>query len=50
MDLGDYLWLVMTVGFVAVLAAATIYGRRHCRKDRLAKALEKEAIDRAYRD
>jgi hypothetical protein len=53
MDLGGYLWLIITVGFFAVLAGAMIYGTlqwRHRRKDRLAKEAEKKAVDRAYRD
>jgi hypothetical protein len=53
MDLGGYLGLIISIGFVAVLAAAMIYGTlqwRQRRKDRLAKEVEKEAVDRAYRD
>lgn len=53
MDLGSYLWLIINIGFVVVLAAAMIYGTyqwRRRRKDRLAKEVEKEAVDRAYRD
>ena len=53
MDFGSFLWLVIDVGFVAALAAALIYGAlqwRRRRNDRLAKEVEKEAVDRAYRD
>jgi hypothetical protein len=53
MDLGGYLWLIITVGFVGALAAVMIYGTyqwRRRRKDQLAKEVEKEAVDRAYRD
>ncbi|HKG73314.1 MAG TPA: hypothetical protein VKA79_03660 [Aestuariivirgaceae bacterium] len=53
MDLDAFLWLVIDVGFVAVLTGALIYGAfqwRRRRKDRFAKEAEQKAVDRAYRD
>jgi hypothetical protein len=53
MDLGGHLLLIIDIVFVAVLAAVIIYATyqwRQRRKDRLAKEIEKEAVDRAYRD
>jgi hypothetical protein len=53
MDLDAFLWLVIDVVFVAVLAAALVYGAhqwRRRRKDGIAKEVEEKAVDRAYRD
>ena len=53
MDLDAFLWLVIDVGFVALLAGALIYGMlqwRRRRKDRFSKDAEQKAVDRAYRD
>jgi hypothetical protein len=53
MDLGGYLWLIIDVAFVAGLAAVMIYATyqwRRRRKSQAAKDLEKQAVDRAYRD
>jgi hypothetical protein len=53
MESGALLWLIISFGFLAVLAGAMIYGTlqsRQRRKDQFAKDVEKEAVDRAYRD
>jgi hypothetical protein len=53
MNLDSFLWLVIDVGFVAVLAGALIYGAfqwRRRRKDPAAKEAEEEAVERVYRD
>jgi hypothetical protein len=53
MDIGGSLWLIINVVFVALLAGAMIYGLynwRQRRKTKLTEEVEKQAIDRVYRD
>jgi hypothetical protein len=53
MDIGGFLWLIIDVSFVAALAAGMIYGIhewRRRRRSRVTEEVEKQAVDRAYRD
>jgi hypothetical protein len=53
MDIGGSLWLIIDVVFVCLLAAAMIYGLYHWRqrrKTKITEEIEKQAVDRAYRD
>lgn len=53
MDLDALLWLLIDVGFVAVLAGVLAYGTlqwRRRRKNRFSKEAEEKAVERAYRD
>jgi hypothetical protein len=50
---GGYMWLIITVVMVAVLAIAILWGThqwRHRRRDRAAKKAERQAIDRVYHE
>jgi hypothetical protein len=53
MDIGGSLWLIIDVVFVALLAAAMIYGLynwRQRKKTKITEEAEKQAVDRVYRD
>jgi peptidoglycan/LPS O-acetylase OafA/YrhL len=53
MDIGGFLWLIIDVSFVVALAAVMIYGIhewRRRRRSRITEEVEKQAVDRAYRD
>ncbi len=52
-SIGGYMWLLITVGMVAVLAGALLWGTyrwRHKRRDRAAKEAERQAVKRVYRE
>jgi hypothetical protein len=51
--IGGYLWMVITVVFVAVLAAAILWGThrwRQKRRDRAARDAERDAVKRVYHE
>ena len=53
MDIGGYMWLIIDVLLVAVLAGAILYGTHQWRRKRRAalptKQTENEAVKRVYR-
>jgi type II secretory pathway pseudopilin PulG len=52
-SIGGYLWLLITVVMVAVLAGALLWGThrwRHKRRDWAAKQAERHAVKRVYRE
>ena len=53
MDIGGYLWLIIDVVLVAILAGAILWGNhqwRHKRRDRAMRRAENEAVKRVYRE
>jgi uncharacterized iron-regulated membrane protein len=51
--IGGYMWLIINVLMVAVLAIAILWGThqwRQRRRDRAAKKAEEQAIDRVYHE
>lgn len=52
-SIGGYMWLIIDVLLVAVLAGAMLWGAhqwRTRRRDRLARQAEDEAVKRVYRE
>jgi hypothetical protein len=52
-DFGGWMWLIIDVGLVAILAAALIYGTamwRNRHRDRATEAVRDRATERLYRE
>ena len=53
MDIGGYMWLIIDVLLVAVLAGGILWAThqwRHKRRDRAMRQAENEAVKRVYRE